>query len=108
MAIAFARERKLFVAVRKERKMKNAKRPVMQTTLGSLIAVLCDETWPLLKNDRDVSMVVGYILNDLMSRNRVNRIGVGRNHAARHREERKRDNHENCLSRKGIDSHRLA
>ena len=88
--------------------MKHSKRPVTQTTLGNLIAVLCDETWPFLKNDRDVSMVVGYILNDLMSRNRVNRIGLGRNLRLAIGRRGRGDNHENCLSRKGIDSRRLA
>ena len=47
--------------------MKDSKGRIMKTTLGNLIAVLCEETRPYLDNDRDMSLVVSYILNDLMS-----------------------------------------
>ena len=90
MAIALQEKGNFLLRSGKSEKMKHLKGPVTQTTLGNLIAVLCDETWPFLKNDRDVSMVVGYILNDLMLRNRGNRIGLGRKPPARNGEEKKR------------------
>ncbi len=86
----------------------DTKGPVMQTTLGNLIAVLCEETRPFLENDRDLSLVVSYILNDLMLRNRDSRVGLGTTRPACARERRKRgDNYENCLSRKGMDFWRI-
>ena len=98
-------KRNVLLQMRKREKMKDLKAPPVKTTLGQLIAVLCDETWPLLKNDRDVSIVVGYILNDLMLRNRGSRIRVGIDHVSCDRKAKNRgDNYENCLSRKGIDS----
>ena len=40
----------------------------VQTTLGELITALSEETRPFLRNERETSIVVGYIFNDLLSR----------------------------------------
>ena len=81
--------------------MKDSKGRIMKTTLGNLIAVLCEETRPYLDNDRDVSLVVSYILNDLMLGGRGSEREINRLACAR--ETNRGHNYENCLSRKGID-----
>ena len=38
----------------------------VQTTLGDLITALSEETRPFLRNERETSIVVSYIFNDLI------------------------------------------
>jgi hypothetical protein len=52
----------------KGEEMKDSKKARLQTTLGELIATLCEETWPLLMNETETSIVVAYIFNDLLRR----------------------------------------
>jgi hypothetical protein len=40
----------------------------VQTTLGDLITALSEETRPFFKDERETSIVVGYIFNDLIRR----------------------------------------
>jgi hypothetical protein len=82
--------------------MKDSKRRIMKTTLGNLIAVLCEETRPYLDNDRDMSLVVSYILNNLMFGGRGSEREINRRAGAQETKNRGH-NYENCLSRKGID-----
>ena len=45
----------------------------METTLGDLITALSEETRPFLKDERETSIVVGYIFNDLLRRSSFHR-----------------------------------
>jgi hypothetical protein len=46
--------------------MNHFKKRNIQTTLGELITALSEEIRPFLKNEREISIVVGYIFNDLL------------------------------------------
>jgi len=82
--------------------MKDSKRRIVKTTLGNLIAVLCEETRPYLDDDRHVSLVVSYILNDLMLGSR--RIEREINSLAGAQETKNGTyNYEICLSQKDVD-----
>ncbi len=48
--------------------MKDSKRARVQTTLGELIAALCEETRPFVKNEREAIIVAACIFNDLLRR----------------------------------------
>jgi len=50
--------------------MKNFKKKNIQTTLGDLITALSEEIRPFLRSERETSIVVGYIFNDLVRRSR--------------------------------------
>lgn len=43
-----------------------ARREVLETTVGDLIAVLTDETAPFVCDEREANRVVAYILADLL------------------------------------------
>jgi hypothetical protein len=51
-------------------RMKNFKKENIQTTLGDLITALSEEIRPFLRNERETSIVVGYIFNDLVRKSR--------------------------------------
>jgi hypothetical protein len=51
-------------------RMKNFKKKNIQTTLGDLITALSEEIRPFLRNEKETSIVVGYIFNDLVRRSR--------------------------------------
>ena len=48
--------------------MKKFKKKSIQTTLGDLINALSEEVRPFLRNDRETSIVVSYVFNDLLRR----------------------------------------
>jgi hypothetical protein len=47
--------------------MKSPKTIRIQTTVGDLVAILCDVTQPLFKK-REQALFVAYILNDLLEK----------------------------------------
>jgi hypothetical protein len=51
-------------------RMKNLKKKNIQTTLGDLITALSEEIRPFLRSEKETSIVVGYIFNDLVRRSR--------------------------------------
>jgi hypothetical protein len=54
--------------------MKNFKKKNIQTTLGDLITALSEEIRPFLRNEKETSIVVGYIFNDLVRRSRSKKV----------------------------------
>jgi hypothetical protein len=59
-------------------KMNNLKR--VNTTVGELITALSEEARPFSKSERETSIVVGYIFNDLLER-----VGCEGHRHAKHR-----------------------
>ena len=47
------------------------KQRVIRTTLGDLIAAVTDEVKPFVRDPSSLSMVVSYILNDVLARHRL-------------------------------------
>ena len=50
----------------------------LQTTLGDLIAALSEEIEPFLGNERETSIVIGYIFNHLLKIKRKGSMGHGK------------------------------
>ena len=46
-------------------------RKVVRTTLGDLIAAVTDEVMPIVRDPADAYMVVSWVLNDVLTRQRV-------------------------------------
>ena len=46
-------------------------RKVIKTTLGDLIAAVTDEVMPILRDPAGTYMVVSWVLNDVLTRQRV-------------------------------------
>jgi hypothetical protein len=65
-------------------KMNDFKRARVTTTVGELITALSEEACPFSKSERETSIVVGYIFNDLLER-----IGCGGHRNARHHRRRR-------------------
>ncbi len=63
--------------------MNHFKRARVNTTVGELITVLSEESWAFSKNDRETSIVVGYMFNDL-----VKGTGPGSHRSGRHHRRR--------------------
>ena len=49
-----------------QKQMNDFKTVNVQTTLGELITVLSEEARPFLRNEKETSLVVSYIFNDLI------------------------------------------
>lgn len=61
--------------------MRDSKKARLKTTLGELIAALCEETCPLLMNETETSIVGAYIFNNLLRR-RPPRATIGEDNVA--------------------------
>ena len=46
-------------------------RKVIQTTLGDLIVAVTDEVMPIIRDPADAYVVVSWVLNDVLTRQRV-------------------------------------
>jgi hypothetical protein len=60
-------------------KMNDFKRAKVNTTVGELITALSEEACLFLRSERETSIVVGYIFNDLLER-----VGCGGHRQAKH------------------------
>ena len=48
--------------------MSHFKRTRINTTVGELVTALSEAVWPFSKSEREASLVVSYIINDLLER----------------------------------------
>ena len=64
--------------------MNDFKRARVTTTVGELITALSEEACPFSKSERETSIVVGYIFNDLLEK-----IGGGGHQNSRHHRRRR-------------------